>query len=147
MKRLAIILSLLASSVSAQTVTYGFAKRIKYKKALVKTMKAFDKKIDRLEFKRVRFGKADIKIEFSNKLGGGGWFDSKNPDTIYLTSFGLKNKKIAARTMLHELGHLFGLGHNNNPLSIMYELNLNKATLLESDMEDFNNAINENYND
>jgi hypothetical protein len=127
---LTLLLMLPASAVV--TVTYSIDKKVKYKKAIERGFKNLNKRKRGIEFIRVKKN-AQIVIYRGYEYGGYGWH--KNGDAFIGVFSFHAGKTITTKIAFHEVFHIRGAKHNDNPLSIMYRGNLENATVLDSDLD------------
>ena len=98
---------------------------------LLITMDSINKKVVRYN-ELVKY--INTLIKKSNSLGAakfteGRFVPSKNTVDIY--QYNDNNKFL--RVLTHELGHVLGINHNENPISIMYSINTSTTTTLSDD--------------
>ena len=117
-----------------------------FKKMVTNALKEWEKKIDNLEFKKVK-KKSDSDIEFKSKKGKGKkvgktitYFDNRGFIAFTEVSISKKShgyvldKKTVEHIIKHEIGHVLGLGHANFERSLM-SANVEKITTQISECE------------
>ena len=92
-------------------------------------------------FKPTRsYQRADVIIKRGFEYGHCGWV-YPNGKIAYLSIFAMQDPEKTRRVSFHEVCHVYGIGHNNHPDSLMGEsFNIN-GQILEEDLHALEQAV------
>jgi predicted Zn-dependent protease len=109
-----------AASAAKKVVTYKISKNIRFAQEIVASFDAVNSRTDKVKFKYSKKGKVKI-IHGEDRGSVMGWVRRLGRGKkIFMTDRGMASQHRSEITAVHEMFHLKGLAHTDNPNSIMY---------------------------